>query len=132
MRRKGILARVGLAIFFIFVFVFLAITDANKALDHDEHQFIASGETLSLRTVVPYKSYPYFHLTNLVLIYALLFKTTSYLLLAARLFSATCATIALVLISAIAFHLCKEWSYSRRFLIAVGSTALMLANPLFA
>ncbi len=132
MERKRAVARVATAVFFIFIFVILASRDANKKLDHDEHQFIASGKVLSQSAALPYMSYPYFHAPNLILIYALLFRTTSYALLAARLFSATCATLTLGLIFLIAFHLFSGWSYLRRFLMAAGIVLLIVANPIFA
>jgi hypothetical protein len=131
MRRRGTSALIGPVVFFILVFCLLASRAANRKMGHDEHQFIASAELLLQTAAVPYKSYPYFHLPNLIPIYAVLFKTTSYLLLAARLFSATCATLTLALIFWIAFHFCEEWSYPCRFLLAVGSVFFILANPLF-
>jgi hypothetical protein len=60
----------------------------GKPIDHDEHQFVASAALLSREGSLPYRDYPYFHLPNLVLIYALIFRITSYLLLSARAVSA--------------------------------------------
>src|SRR5260221_14286452 len=132
MRSRRRFAPIGLTALFALVFLFLASADANKALNHDEHQFIASAMLFSRHAILPYKSYPYFHLPDLIPVYAVLFSTTNYLLLSARLFSTTCATLTLALIFLIAFDLGEKWSYPRRLLIAIGSVVLMLANPLFA
>src|SRR5881392_3436095 len=50
------------------IFLLLMSISVAHPLDHDEHQFIASGALLARRGLLPYRDYPYFHLPNLVLI----------------------------------------------------------------
>jgi hypothetical protein len=59
----------------------------GKPIDHDEHQFIASGVLLARDGLLPYLDYPYFHLPNLIFLYALAFSISPYLLLSARILS---------------------------------------------
>src|SRR4030066_86580 len=67
--------------------------------NHDEDQFIASARLLLDEGLLPYRDYPYFHTPYLVFVYALLFTLTgSDNLLAARLFSAVCASSAVMLV----------------------------------
>jgi hypothetical protein len=80
----GIIALVALALIFA--------QAMQKAVNHDENQFIASGVLLARRGMLPYKDYAYFHLPNLVFIYALLFKASSKLLWITRTFSTLCAS----------------------------------------
>src|SRR5258706_6665263 len=83
-------------VFLSLVLILLLAASMTKELDHDEHQFVASGKLLADRFLLPYKDYPYFHVPNLVLIYAALFKVADYPLLVARLFSVVCAWLTVV------------------------------------
>lgn len=104
----------------------------RRPLDHDEHQFIASAVLLARNLQLPYKDYPYFHMPNLVLAYAMLFKFTDHLLLGARIFSVVCSSMTLVLIFSIVCNLFPRHGYFTRFLISAGSVIVLLMNPLFA
>ena len=130
-RRGRVLLLALIALFFSITFLLLLSRDLRREIDHDEHQFIASGELLSQDSLIPYRDYPYFHLPNLILVYALVFKTTNYPFLAARIFSALCAMLGLGVVFYVAFRLFREWPYPRRFLLGAGSVILLLANPLF-
>ena len=101
-----------------------------RELNHDEHQFIAPGALLLRDGLLPYRDYPLFHMPNLVFIFAAIFATTSYLLLAARCFNAFCATLLLLLVFAIAarrFRALREM----RWMVALGSVLLLSLNPFF-
>src|SRR3954470_9477005 len=56
------------------VFTVMLARAMSKPLDHDEHQFIASGALLARRGLLPYRDYPYFHMPYLAGAYALLFR----------------------------------------------------------
>ena len=106
-------------------------TNVQKPLDHDEHQFIASAALLAREGLLPYRDYAYFHMPNLLLVYATLFTVTDRLLLAARAFSTLCAALTLGTIFCLAFGLFRERHVLIRFLIAAGSVVFLLTNPLF-
>jgi hypothetical protein len=103
----------------------------QRGLNHDEHQFIASGELLNSKFLFPYKDYPYFHMPNLVFVYGMIFQFTDHLLLTARLFSVICATLALGVIFYITFFKFGHRSYLSRSLISAGAVILLATNPYF-
>jgi predicted membrane-bound mannosyltransferase len=87
----------------IFLFLFTLTLNISRAVraeySHDEDQFITSARLLLDDGLLPYRDYPYFHTPYLVFIYALLFAFTGdNNLLAARLFSAVCATGCVMLV----------------------------------
>ena len=68
----------------LFLFALLFGAAMSKRLDHDEHQFVASGALLARQSLLPYRDFPYFHMPYLVGLYALFFRASDHLLLAAR------------------------------------------------
>lgn len=129
--KKGIVGILA-ALFFLAVFALLLGASMQKSLDHDEHQFIASGVLLVREAKLPYLDYAYFHMPNLAFVYAILFSLTDRLLFSARLFSTVCAWLTLGLIFCLAFRLFRRYHYLLRFLIAAGSVVFLLTSPLFA
>ena len=119
------------ATFLCLVCLLLISFSMQRGLNHDENQFITSGKLLSDKFMIPYKDYPYFHMPNLVFVYAVIFKYTDYILLAARIFSVMCASLTLGLIFFLATHLFKRRHYLVRFLIAAGSIIFLMTNDLF-
>jgi 4-amino-4-deoxy-L-arabinose transferase-like glycosyltransferase len=117
--------------FFLGVSCLLLSMSVQKELDHDEHQFIASGELLVTQFLLPYEHYPYFHMPNLAFVYAMLFRYTRCLLLAARVLSVVSALLSLAVIFCVACHVFRECHYRIRFLIAAGSVMALITNPLF-
>ena len=81
--------------------VFLVVFEYAIAKDYfrDENQFIASGKLLQSAGLLPYRDYPYFHLPNLVFVYALIDCFTEFSHLGARVFSVVCAWMMLVLLA---------------------------------
>ncbi len=77
----------------------------TKTLSHDEHQHVAAGALVAREGLLPYRDFPHLHTPYLPFVYALLFRTTDYLLLAARLFSVVCATAMVGLLGALAYSL---------------------------
>jgi hypothetical protein len=97
---------------------------------HDEHQFVAAGELLANNSLLPYVNYPYHHSPNLVFIYALIFKLSSYSLLPARLFSAMCLFTSSILLASITHALLgKDDSWKFKVLALMVSLTFLL-NPL--
>lgn len=59
------------------------------ALNHDEHQFMASAYMVARQGMQPYRDFAYFQMPNLVYVYSLFFFTP-HPFLVARLFNALC------------------------------------------
>jgi hypothetical protein len=100
-----------------------------KPLDHDEHQFVASGALLARHGVLPYRDYPYFHVPYLVAIYAAIFLLTDHLLLGARLCSYFCSIATFVVLSARMRWLLREQPRGFRRLVIFASVLILLASP---
>ncbi len=118
-------------VFLLAAFLVLLSVSIQKPLDHDEHQFIAAGMLLAKQFKDPYVDFGYFHMPNLVFIYAALFTVTDYLLLSARFFSTVCSWLILVIIYLTAFGLFRRYSSATGLLFAVFSVLLLLVNPIF-
>lgn len=122
-------------LFWFLTILFIFLLNFSKAmtqgLNHDEHQFVASGKLLSEHFLLPYKDYPYFHMPNLVLVYGLLFKATDYLLLGARLFSVVCGTLTVAVVIYLALGALSEKRTTGRLLTGLGAGALLMTNSLF-
>jgi hypothetical protein len=99
--------------------------------NHDENQFVASAYLLAKQGLLPYLDYPYFHMPNLIIPYALLFLQASNILFWGRLFSVLCAVFTLGLLVFSVFHFYRHRPGFERTAMAAGAGLLLLANPLF-
>jgi hypothetical protein len=117
------------------LFVFIALTlfaiAMSRGLSRDEHQFVAAGAVLAQHGLLPYRDYPYFHVPNLVFVYALLFRCSSYLLLTSRSFSVVCSLLLLLIIYLFTAGRLEHLSRGKRFGIAAAVTICAFADPLF-
>ena len=113
--------------------VFLVIFEYAIAKDYfrDENQFIASGKLLQSAGLLPYRDYPYFHLPNLVFVYAFIDLFTEFSHLGARLFSVVCAWIMLVLLAISAQRWIGVRSWPLQLALGMSAVLLLLPNPLF-
>lgn len=117
---------------------FLALTlllvwglNMRRGLNHDEHQFVASGILIARYGLLPYRDFPYFHVPGLSFLYAAIFRATDYLLLGARTVSILCAWLTLVLIFLAG---CRRLAALRpwfRVGIPAAVVLLLLATPSF-
>src|SRR5262249_51328893 len=82
----------------VVVFLLLFARSMYRPLDLDEHQFVAPPALLVRQHAQPYLDYPYFHMPNLVYLYAGLTGWVPYKLLAARTVSALCGTATVLLL----------------------------------
>src|SRR5262245_7882080 len=98
------MGRMLIALGFVLIFGLLLGRGMLKRLDHDEHQFVASGALLARQRAIPYRDYPYFHMPYLVFIYGMIYKLSDHLLLAARLVSIACECLTVLLASWIAYR----------------------------
>ena len=77
-----------LTFFFLLVFSVLFSRAMLTSLNHDEYQFVAGGQLLVERGLLPYRDYPFLHMPYMIALNALVFKLTEYDFLAARLLTA--------------------------------------------
>jgi 4-amino-4-deoxy-L-arabinose transferase-like glycosyltransferase len=116
------------------IFIFLLI--CNRAMlvqdNHDEHQFMASGYLLATRGLLPYRDFAYFHMPNLVFIYALLEKISVYRLLTVRIFSAIFGTLTVMTVTLSTFFLLQRELVRVRIASALSAGLFLAANPIFA
>jgi hypothetical protein len=102
----------------------------QRGLNHDEHQFIASGRLIA-NGLLPYRDFPYFHAPTLSLVYALLFQWFPPLLLSARLFAVLCGWLGVLIVFGFAIDLTKPQAPPWRFLLAASAALLLMATPMF-
>lgn len=114
------------------MFVLLSALSMGKQLDHDEHQFVASGALLARQGLLPYRDYPYFHLPNQVFVFAALDRISSRLLLSARLFNVTCSTctLSVLLVLGLRWFACFGARTSRY--AAAALVVGVMFNPVYA
>lgn len=125
------LVRVAAFLFLIGTSLFIVSHGLHQNFGHDEHLFVASAFLVGRHHLLPYRDFPFFHAPNILFIYAILFRFTSHLLLAARLFSAACAVLSIVLIFLTTLRL---WAGPRNvtsLLVAVSAVLLLICQPLF-
>jgi len=103
----------------------------GRKMNVDENVFTASAAMLSRHFILPYRDYHYNHMPTLVILYALVFKASSYLLLAARLVSAICAAGAAAIFFSVGYRSFDRLNERKRFWCAAGAGVMFLANPLF-
>ena len=102
-----------------------------RDLDPDEHQFVAPPALLAQFHKLPYVDYPYFHMPDLVFIYAALTGWTSWKLLAARTISAICGTATAALLFAAGWRLLDRSPPKTRWILAGGLTLIFINCRLF-
>src|SRR4030067_550385 len=129
---SGLLKRLPLyfliGILFVGSFLLIWGRAMQRGYNRDENQFVASGELLAEQTLLPYRDYPYFHMTNLIFVYALVDKVTDYSLLGARAVSVVFSMASIVLIFWISYHFFRGQKLSIRMTAAVGGALLLLVN----
>ena len=103
----------------------------SRGLNRDEHQFVAAGAMLAQHGCLPYRDYPYFHVPNLVFVYAALFRCSSYLLLTSRLFSVFCSLLLLFIIYVFTARRLGHLTNGARFGVSAAVTICAFADPLF-
>lgn len=100
------------------------------AVNHDEHQFMASAYMVARHGLQPYRDFAYFHMPNLVYLYAPLFFLP-YPFLAARLFSAFCAFGICLILFATARGLFKQSRGLNALIVPAGAVLLLIHSRLF-
>jgi hypothetical protein len=122
---------IGSTLFLLAILLLLVGVNMRRGLNHDEYQFVASGQLIATAGLLPYQDFPYFHVPGLSLLYAVLFQFSSQLLLSARLFSVVCSWLLVVLLWVMAFVELRKERPTIRIGAAVGVTLLLIGSPLF-
>jgi hypothetical protein len=117
--------------FFATITVSLFAIAMCRGLSRDEHQFVAAGVLFATERLLPYRDFPYFHVPNLVFVYAGLFRCSSYLLLTSRSFSVLCSLALLLIVFLFSNHKLKRLSKGVRFGVCAAITLCAFSNPLF-
>jgi 4-amino-4-deoxy-L-arabinose transferase-like glycosyltransferase len=125
------LSRRAILLLFVAVFILLLGRSMNRDLDPDEHQFVAPPALLVQDHLLPYVDYPYFHMPNLVFIYAALTGWTSYKLLAARVVMTLCGTGTVVLLFAAAYNTLHEFPRRFRWALSGGLAVIFISSRMF-
>lgn len=113
--------------------ILVALAQAmSLPLSHDEHQFVVSGRLLADQGLLPYRHFPFHHLPNLVLVYALLGGLIPGLLLNARLVSVVLGWSSMALLVLAAVRQASVQNRALGWAIGAGAAALLVLNPLFA
>ena len=100
-------------------------------MDVDEPPFVCSGALLARRGLLPYRDYHYNHMPTEVMVYAMLFRASPYLLMTARSFQVVCAAAAAAALFYVAYVSLDTLGRRARFAFAVGAAALLVSHPLF-
>jgi len=103
----------------------------REPLSHDEHQFVASGWLLGAQGLLPYRDFPFHHLPNLALVYAVLGRISPAVLLNARLLSSAFGLGTAVLIFAYARRELHDLGFWPGWSVAVAAVASLVLSPLF-
>ena len=131
MKRATLLLYFGSAILLLLVLLLLLGLNMRRGLNHDEEQFIASGQLIATVGALPYVDFPYFHVPGLSLIYAAIFRFSPYLLLSARLFSVLCAWLMIGLLFSITLIELRSQAIWVRLGTAIGLVLLLMGSPIF-
>ena len=103
----------------------------TKGLSHDEHQHIAAGALVGREGLLPYRDFPHFHTPYLAFVYALLFRASDHLLLAARLFSVACATAIVGVVGSIGWSLFRDRGKWIAAAVSAGAALLCVSAGIF-
>lgn len=100
-------------------------------LDHDEHQFVASGALIARDGLLPYRDFPYFHLPYLSYLYASVFLVSDRLLLAARGLSSIAALATVAVVASRAYGAFPTLATAAKSAIAMSVALVLVTNPIF-
>jgi hypothetical protein len=131
-RRPVVLPALATGLFFAVVATLLLGLAVQPDLHRDENQFIASGAVLARQGLLPYRDYPYFHVPNLVFVYALIDRLTNHLLLGARLLSVSCAMAVAVMVFVFTFGTFNDRGGWVRWLLSAAAVVVMMGSRVYS
>jgi 4-amino-4-deoxy-L-arabinose transferase-like glycosyltransferase len=113
------------------LFFLLFSRSMSRFLDLDEHQFVAPPLLLNQEGYLPYRDYPYFHMPNLIFVYALVLHLAPYKLLIARLLSVLCGTATVALLFGCGWRWLSDFGTRQRWLWVGGTCAVYICSRFF-
>ncbi len=120
-----------LTLFFLFIFSLLFSRAMTTTLNHDEYQFVAGGELLAERGLLPYRDYPFLHMPYMVFANALVSRLTEIDFLAARLLTAACGLASAGLLFHFVFRLLEGKGKLVQSALACISVFLFVLNQAY-
>jgi hypothetical protein len=118
-------------LFFLLIFSLLFSLAMTTTLNHDEYQFVAGGELLAERGLLPYRDYPFLHMPYMLLANALVFRLTEIDFLAARLLTAACGLASAGLLFHLVFRLLDGQGKLVQSTLACTSVILFVMNSAY-
>lgn len=120
-----------LTLFFLFIFSLLFSRAMTTTLNHDEYQFVAGGELLAERGLLPYRDYPFLHMPYMAFANALVSRLTEIDFLAARLLTAACGLASAGLLFHFVFRLLEGKGKLVQSALACISVFLFVLNQAY-
>lgn len=120
-----------LALFFLLIFLMLFSHAMLTTLNHDEYQFVAGGQLLADRGLLPYRDYPFLHMPYMLWVNGLAFKLTEYHFLAARLLTAVFGLLSAGLIFLNVFRFSTSTCKAFRYFLACAAVLLFVTNSAY-
>ena len=114
----------------VVVSALLASVSLRHGLDHDESFFVAGGALIARQGLLPYRDFLYLHTPYLALLYALLFRVSSYLLLSSRLSSTAFAVAGLAVLLVMVWRELDRVPLELRIAVATASLFAVATNPI--
>lgn len=101
------------------------------SLNHDEYQFVAGGQLLLERGLLPYRDYPFLHMPYMLVVNAAAFALTGYHFLAARLLTAVCGLLSAVLLFGNIYRASAGASKTFRSILSCTAVSLFILNTAY-
>lgn len=120
-----------LTLFFALIFAILFSHAMLTTLNHDEYQFVAGGQLLAARGLLPYRDYPFLHMPYMLWVNGLVFKVTSYDFLAARLLTALFGLLSAGLVFLNVFRCSSHAPRAFRHLLSCAAVFLFVTNSAY-
>jgi len=120
-----------LTLFFLLVFSLLFSRAMLTSLNHDEYQFVAGGQLLVERGLLPYRDYPFLHMPYMLTLNALVFKLTEYEFLAARLLTAICGGVSAGFVFLNIYRFSAGASKTLRYVLGCVAVLLFIMNTAY-
>jgi hypothetical protein len=120
-----------LTFFLLLIFALLFSHAMLTTLNHDEYQFVAGGQLLAERGLLPYRDYPFLHMPYMVVVNGLIFMLTDDHFLAARLLTAVCGLLSAGLVYLNVFRFSAPVSMGFRMVLSCAATLLFVTNTAY-
>ncbi len=125
----SLLRRLFEILFYLFISAIILSRAVSSGINHDENQFIAPGQLLVERGLLPYRDYPYTHMPYAIPFYALAASVSQFDYLAARLLGVLTWLACIAALVAIYRLVSRPWAKpavdQRSWAILLGEFALV-------